>query len=237
MSDNPGTLELIARHLALALEPLRVAVSDPERFKQFMLRLGWGVTNLPPEYIALGTQVDTAVQALEALADEPTLPEVLDLLGKVKDVYEAIQAISVAPSGVDAGAFLAEIGERLFELLWTEYLAASLPVAYNLFQTMDVIVLETIPSSPTRPAFIRTHFHWAEMPQIINDPLSLLRRVYGWGTPDLDFTRILEHLSELLAALDMPVSLREAREGLTREYSGILEEPLDDTHVRLRVPC
>jgi hypothetical protein len=236
MSDNPGTLELIARHLTLALQPLQQAVSDPERFKQFMYRLGWEVTSLPPEYADLGAQVEAAVQTLEALADEPSLADVLALLGEVKGVYDAIQAISVAPGGVDAGAFLAEIGERLFELLWIDYLASSLPTAYNLLQALDVVEIESIPSSGGRPAFIRTQFKWNQIPQIAGDPLSLIRRVYGWGAPELNYIRILEHLSELLVALGLPASLREAQEELTRQYSGIPEDPLDGTPVMLRVP-
>ncbi|MET8307870.1 DUF6603 domain-containing protein [Micromonospora sp. NPDC005173] len=236
MSDNASTLELIARHLTLALRPLHQAVSGPDAFKQFMLRLGWGVTSLPPEYTALGARVEAAVQTLEALADEPSPEEALALLGQVKDVYDAIQSLSVAPAGVDAATFLAEIGERLFELLWTEYLATSLPAAYNLFQAMDVIQLESVPSSSGRPAFMRAHFRWDRIPQIAADPLSLIKGVYGWGTSDLNYIRILEHSAELLVAFRLPAALRNAEEELTREYSGIFDDPLHGTNVVLRLP-
>ena len=236
MSDTPGTLESIGRHLTLALDPLRLAVSDPERFKQFMLRLGWEVTSLPPEYVDLGARVEAAVQALEAFPDEPSSADVSGLLNKIKEVYVAFQAISVAPAGVDPGEFLPELGALLFELLWTDYLAASLPEVYNLLLAVDVIELENSPPGPTRQGYIRTHFKWDQIPQIVGDPLSLLSRVYGWGTPHLDYVRILDHLTELLVAVRLPVAIRTVGEELTREYSGIPVEPLTGPGVMLRLP-
>ena len=67
MSDNPGTLEAIGRHLVLALKPLLQGVSSLEEFQHLMARLGWNAQSLPPQYSNLGTQVEAAVQALEAL--------------------------------------------------------------------------------------------------------------------------------------------------------------------------
>src|SRR5450432_3264057 len=123
MSDSPGTLELIGRHLTLALRPLSDALSDPDRFKRLMYRLGWRVTDLPPAYAALGTAVDTAVTKMEALGDDPSPNDIAGLIQAVKDAFDAIQGISTAPPGVDAASFLEEIGDRLFELLLTDYLA------------------------------------------------------------------------------------------------------------------
>ena len=47
MNGQRGTLELLARHLVLAVEPVREAVSDLEHFRVFTYRLGWHVTMLP----------------------------------------------------------------------------------------------------------------------------------------------------------------------------------------------
>ena len=41
--------------------------------------------------------------------------------------------------GVDAVAFLAEIGERLFEILLTDYLAAEQTAIFNLLSMLNVI--------------------------------------------------------------------------------------------------
>ena len=61
MADAPGTLELIGRHLTLALRPLLDGLSDLSHFRQLMYRLGWDVTDLPPQYTALANAINTAV--------------------------------------------------------------------------------------------------------------------------------------------------------------------------------
>ena len=114
MADTPGTLELIAHHLTLALRPLLDGLSDLPHFKQLMYRLGWKVTNLPPEYSNLAAAVDTAVTKFEVLSDSPSPADVVGLLQAVKNAYLAIQGITTAPPGVDPATFLTEIGERLF---------------------------------------------------------------------------------------------------------------------------
>ena len=68
MAEEKGTLQIIAEHLVLAVQPLKDAVADLESFRTFMLRLGWEVESLPQEYVALATHADAALAALEALS-------------------------------------------------------------------------------------------------------------------------------------------------------------------------
>ena len=236
MSDSRGTLEAIARHLVLALKPLQQGVSSLDEFQHLMARLGWNAQSIPVLYASLATQVDGAIQALETLPDSPSEEDIIQLLGKAKGIYQAVQAISVAPPGVDAGAFLSEIRERLFELLLTEYLASDLPTVYNLGLVLQVVEIEHVPSSPTRPAVHADHLHWDRIPAIVDDPLSLLAIVYGWGTPKVNYIRILEHLSELLVAVRLPVQFHGTNESLSREYSDVPESPFMGSRLSLRMP-
>ena len=52
MSEQEGTLELLGRHLALALRPLRDAVGSKERFRALLYRLGWNASDVPPQCLA-----------------------------------------------------------------------------------------------------------------------------------------------------------------------------------------
>jgi hypothetical protein len=219
MSDTPGTLELIAQHLTLALKPLRDGLSDVDHFKQLMFRLGWKVTALPPEYSALFAAVDTAVTKFEALTDNPTPRDIAELLQAVKNAYNALQGITAAPPGVDAGAFLSEIGERLFELLLTDYLAADLPGLYHFFQMTNVIQLERTPAVTGRPSFVRVRFEWSQITTIVSHPETLPAIVYGWGTSQLKVQRIVDHLAELFFALGLPVQAQAADPSLAAAYS------------------
>ncbi|MCP5106064.1 MAG: hypothetical protein GY950_21950 [bacterium] len=236
MNENQGTLELIARHLALALKPLKDSVGSEDNFRQFMYRLGWNVTALPAEYSNLVILIDDAIQKLDSLSPNPSFEDIKDLLEKIKNIYDAIQSISAAPPGVDAGEFLSEIGERLFEILLIDYLVAQLPDVYNIFSALDIIEVENLPPSASKHAFIRTKFKWEEIPKVIADPLSIPLRVYGWGTDDLDFNLVIEHISELFFALEFPVAIREVDEQLSRSYSGITDAPYLGTNLMLKVP-
>jgi hypothetical protein len=219
MSDQPGTLERIGRNLTLALRPLLDGLSDLNHFKQLMYRLGWKVTDLPPEYVALGTAVNTAVTKVEALSDNPSPDDIAGLLQSVKSAYEALQGISAAPPGVDVGAFLTEIVERLFELLLTDYLALEVPSLYRFLSMTNVIRFDQQSATAGRPSIVRVHFDWSQIPNILSNPQDLPAIVYGWGTPDLNVQRIVDHLAELFFALGLPVSIEEADENLAALYA------------------
>jgi len=113
MADQQGTLQTIGSILATALQPLITAFSSTEAFKGFMLRLGWSPLDLPPAYSNLANLVSAVVDKVENLGDNPSPSDIADLVQKGVAAFGAIQSISTAPPGVDAGAFLAEIGERL----------------------------------------------------------------------------------------------------------------------------
>jgi hypothetical protein len=160
MANSSSTFELLGRHLALALRPLSEALKDPERFKQLMFRLGWTPTAMPSAYASLGVSVDGASIKLDALPDNPPLTAVLDLIQAVKNAFDGIQSIGVAPPGVNAAVFLPEIRERLFELLLTDHLAANLPAAFNLLSALNVIDVQPVDATVDRPSFMRMNFKW-----------------------------------------------------------------------------
>lgn len=220
MADQQGTLQSIGTILTAALRPLLTAFSGAEQFKGFMLQLGWRPSDLPPEYTNLVNIISAAVDKLESLGDDPSAGDILDLVNKAVAAFNAVRSISVAPPGVDAGAFLAELPERLFELLLTDFLAAELPAAYSLLRALNVIRLERNPAIATRPSFVRVKFDWGALPKIITDPGSIPQLVFGWGTPDLDSQKVIDYLAALFAALTFPTSVRVSDQSTVRGYAG-----------------
>lgn len=219
MADQQGTLQRIGTILATALQPLIAAFSSAESFKSFMLRLGWSPSDLPPAYSTLATLVSGAIDKVENLGDNPSASDIADLVQKSVAAFGAIQSISTAPPGVDAGAFLAEIGERLFEILLTDFLAAEMPSVYNALLALNVITLEKQPATATRPSYLRVKFDWSALPKIISDPGSLPQQVFGWGTPDLDAQKVLDTIAPLFFALKFPVALRPSDDDTVLAYS------------------
>ncbi|MCC7206290.1 MAG: hypothetical protein IT323_03235, partial [Anaerolineae bacterium] len=128
MSSEQDTLVLIAHHLARAVEPLKRAVADLDSFKAFMFRLGWDPQSMPPAYANLANSVTAVITAVESLAGGDIDPrEIINAIEAVGGLYDAIDAISAAPAGVDPGPFLAETGKSLFELLLADYMQGLLP--------------------------------------------------------------------------------------------------------------
>ena len=222
MADQRHTIEVLARHLISAARPLIEAGSSFGAFKRLMARLGFDATNLPPAYAAVATAVTNALNRIETFPASPTLEQIIALLADAKGVFEAIQnlASSPPPAGADAGAYAAEIGERLFELLLTDYLATEHTAAFNVLAMLRVIEVETVPATATRPSYVRTHFRWDELPNVIKSPSDLPTRVYGWGTPDFNAELALDHLASLFVGLDFPVSIRETPAPIVRGYLG-----------------
>jgi hypothetical protein len=209
VADDKGTLELIATHLVLALQPLADAAADLESFRTFMLQLGWDIQSLPPEYVTLASDVVDAMSALERLGANPAPADVLGLIDKVRAIYTEIQALP-APAGADPAAFAAEIAERLFELLLADYLAAATPKVYRALRLLGIIDNEYVQAAGTRPAFLRVRLRYDQIKTIVNHPESLPATVYGWGTDQLDFALIAEQLLELFSATELPVYLGQA---------------------------
>jgi hypothetical protein len=238
MADDRHTFELIARQLIRAAEPLIEAGSSFGAFKRLMARLGFDASSLPAPYAALATQVGAALTALEAFPASPSLTDLLGLLDWGKGLYDAIQGLAAAPppAGVDAGAYAAEIGERLFELLLTDYLSREVTTTFHLLSTLNVIRAVPVPATPTRPAYIRTRFDWNELPKVVSSPIDLPERVYGWGQPTFDAARVLDDLAGVFLGLSFPVHLREPSGELMGGYLGVASHALPPLPLSLELP-
>jgi hypothetical protein len=236
MSTPAGTLQSLARQLVLALQPLKDAVSSLPAFRTFLLRLGWQANSLPPEYTNLAAKVDALLTALNALEANPQATQVLALLGDVKAVYLSINAISSAPEGVVASDFLAEIGERLFDLLLIDYLTAAFPGVYSLLLTLGIITQQNVNETPTRPGFLLSNFNWDEVPKILADPGSIPELVYGWGTDSLDFHHVSGDLLGIFLALGWPAHIGQLDDDLGKGFMDAPDDFLPRGEWQLKLP-
>lgn len=200
------TLQTLARHVAAAFAPLERAFSSLPAFQRLCAELGYRVTDLPPAFAALVAPAQALVQTLDALAEDATAGEVADLLARVVDVHDALGGLTTTPAGVDvadAPAFLEDFGKRLLELLFVEYLATNQTVAFNVLEAIGAIELERTPETPGRPSILRRHFTPEGLRRTLRDPTSILERVYGWRTRELDFGKLSRHVAEGLSALGL----------------------------------
>ena len=221
-----GSLGALATMLARAMAPLDDAFRDITAFRSLMFTLGWNARSLPPAYLDVANAALAATSALEALSDDPSLAEITALIERAGDVYRSVRGLTEAPSGVDAEAFLAEIGERLIEYLLVEDLHRWAPKWFSLLESFGVIWFEHFAATDTRPLFTRVHVDWDQIPAIGADPASILTRVYGWGTPAFDFAHLAELVSELVNRLGVPTTVDRLGSDLaTALQSGAISPP------------
>jgi hypothetical protein len=237
VSDDRGSLQVIARHMTAAVAPLDRGFRDAESFRQLMWRLGWEVQGLPPQYVTIADAVVTAVGAAAALADDPTPQEVIALINAVGQVYQGIEGLGVAPPGVNATEFLPGLARNLFEYLLAEYLRSEVPRAYSALALVGVIWFEDCPKTATRPAFVRTRFDWDRIPDVLSDPASIPQVAFGWGTNAFDFRKAANLVSEFTLALGLPTSV----DRVGSEFSDAIQSqatgaPVAPIRVGLTVP-
>jgi hypothetical protein len=204
-----GTLGRIAYHLVEAVRPLEDAFSDADTFRILLLQLGWDAPGLPPSYRTVADNVVQAVSALEALAENATVDQIVAVIERAGSVYRAISALTEAPEGIDASAFLPELARRLFEYLLGRQLLAEAPDWYATLEALGIIAQEDHPATADRPGFVRIRFDWDQIPAILSNPALIPARVYGWGTPQFNFPKIAELICELIIGLGLPASLDE----------------------------
>jgi hypothetical protein len=237
---NRGTLANLARHLILAVKPFQDAVESPEAFRRFMFRLGWEVQELPIEYKSVANEIKIAVDKVEALADSPTLEQSLDLLKSAKSTFIALENLKNAPSpfpaGVDLTVFKNEITERLFEILFTDYLRNAVPIAYNLFRTSGVISKIYSSSTVLRPSFIQLKFDWERLPNLVSSPATIPLEVFNWGIDSFRFDLIAQYLGDAFNALQFPVSIVPSDANLIFKYLGSPAGVAISTGMTLKIP-
>jgi len=236
MDNGKGTLHLLAEHVTLALKPLGDSVSDLRSFKEFMYRLGWNVTSLPTPFKNLGNLINEAQAALDSLPENPNTSEIFNILVKIKEIYSALTSITEVPLGVNADIFLEEIGTRVFEFLLTDYLSSELPQIYSALEILDIIHQEYHEANNERPAYLRINFSFEQINRLISDPVSTLKIMYGWGTKDLNFSLIANHLVALFQSFNFPASLDYRQDRIAKGYQGSMDKILSLIGTKVKIP-
>ena len=224
MASEAGTLEVLARELAHALEPLEQRLASGRvdgLFSSLGLRLPSGFTSQAALTAPLAAGVSAAaalpplVVQLTAAIEAEDIGQIVSsgqaLLQKITEVIEAIPQISNGLDSVAAGfggltpaqrteinTFAEELPRRLLDMLVVEYIEsrtpAGIPPTLALLGIIDNEVNPGVPEDPLRPPFVRKVLHLERVPKLFSDPDAFMREVYGWGDPGFDGLELLGNL-------------------------------------------
>ena len=233
MADQPGTIEVIARELAGALEPLKDKMT-PEAAPSFLGELG---LNLPSGFANAATAIaGTAVKAgalgplvvdlVDAIDDEDAsaiVAAAVPLLGAIVDVIDAIAALEPAMDAAVASAagltpdqrtFLESqataLPGRLLEWMLVEYIenkSADAYTALTLLGLIDDAIEPGIAGDETRPPLRRRGLFLDRIVTMLTAPDDYLTAAFEFGEPSFDAMELFVPLATYLDSLDLAVDV------------------------------
>lgn len=221
-TDGSATAAL-ASELERALRPLTDALADPGTFALFVQGHGWtGGDGTKIEDVRVAFALGPDLQAiaddvaqLDAATGDARTALYADILRHVGNVLQKVQQLSaVSPKpGLSAPlnnpAFWAQIGTELFdEILW-DWLQSYHPPVFAVLLGLGVLeeAPQPSPAEPGRVAYTRRSVEWDRLPDVVQPP-KLMGSTYGWGTPTLDWTKLLSRIARLLQAIGVPTFVR-----------------------------
>jgi hypothetical protein len=249
--------EAAAKWIARALEPLVYATLSDDTIVEFVADIGWILPGQPPASLReLGNGL---AEVYSALAEIEQLQVQLGASGTDQAEYEAaLKALSVRVLSVVGdihslrGRLRAELPSdfvaatriddefegRAFDWLLATDLARHSPVVFRLLHFCGVIDVVDRPEDLAhhQPAFVRIRTDWDRVVSILDDPTTMWRDRYGWGTPVIDGDRLFGALVPLTFALGMPAELRYADPEFAAAVVQASDRPETNAYPQLWVP-
>jgi uncharacterized protein DUF6603 len=231
MAKNPGTLELLAQQVGLALAPLESRLTPPNVIP-LLAELG---LQFPPQVFAqsafmnavhagstaagaISAQVLKLVGDLDTGDDAAILQDGLVLVQQIRTTITVLGTIgtelsniATALPGLDAAevtAFAGNLASNLLGYLLITYVENVEPgfvgVA-NLIGVVNYVAEPGVPNDLTHPPYVRRELQLSNLQKLLTDPVGFFHSLYRWGDADFDGTQMLPRLGTSLRLLGMPV--------------------------------
>jgi hypothetical protein len=219
MSDDLSFLQPVAETLLEIIAPLQTALANPGAFEQLLAAHGWEVS--PGSVTATDiTQAFGAGQAIAAIGSDVAKLEqgdggtdevgvYADLVTQISNlIYQLGMMIHNAPQALpfpfNQEDFWTEFPPELVDDLFISYLRGHHPTIFAWLYGIGLIdeQLKQAGSAVGRVDYTLRSIQWHRIPEIIS-PATLLRDVYGWGSGNLDWQKVLGRLGLLLDNLGL----------------------------------
>ena len=226
MPGQSGTLETIARHIGLALQPLKDRLASDHAIDLLAeLGLQFPPQLLQPAFINALNSGATAAGALPATITQLTNAIDADNEGQIltsgAQLIEEIAAVTAAlaqignelknlagalpgMSASEVSSFADALPGRLLGYLLISYLEAVAPGAVsigNLFGILDYLPNAGVDGDAAHPGYIVRQLQFSNLGDLFTSPDKLLKNLYGWGNPGFDGKSLISRLSTSLGLL------------------------------------
>jgi hypothetical protein len=250
--SSAGTLGLLMTEVGRVLLPLREATASPQKFVNLLLKLGWEPAPIPGPVADIGTGLNVLMQELKQVVGAGlsvdgsvgegmnvnasiSIEDIMRIKNAVSQVISGIKAISSAPDAVFNPSFItdgfkAKFPEQLVNYLILEYLTRFHPAWAFALKALGVVKIKYITPTGNRTPYVDCRIDFADLPNVMKDPKTVLQNAFGWGTPNFDFRSFVSVLDNLFSAIGVDVS----RQALPLNVSDLLQGAVSLPGTRLR---
>jgi hypothetical protein len=226
MPGQAGTLETVARHVGLALQPLKDRLASgqvialfAELGLQFPPQLlqpsfvnalnagGAAAGALPATLTQLATAIDSDNEAGILSAGTQLITEIGAIITALEQIGTELHNISGGLPGLSAAevnTFAQNLPSNLLSYLLISYLENLQPGVVgigNLLGFLDYIPNPGVSGDPAHPPFTARKLQLSRLGDLFTKPDQLLKNLYQWGAPGFDGTLLIPRLRTSLQLL------------------------------------
>lgn len=227
MSNQQGTIEILAQELVKLLQPLKDDLKG-KRAKVLFAELGFFITEsqinaikqvLNNSITSVNELIQKSLLLTTAIKDKnnnniikygrETISEIKSVINSFAEIRNSISSINLPGTTPDA---IAKIPEKLFSYLLVRYLERLKGVT-PVISFLDILRQseENIGSSnPNKPPYTLSTFHFNKIGDWLSKPANQLSSLYKWGHASFDGKLLFEKLEDILSRQAIPVIYNDA---------------------------
>jgi hypothetical protein len=228
---NQGTVEVLMTEVGKALLPLREAISSPQQFFNFMLKLGWQADDIPQPIQDIGFGVDTLLTELRKVVGEGlsidgsvgmdsaggfastsiSMEDIMRIKNAIQQIVDGVQAIATSPDAAFPPILLSDDFKNKFpkqavSYLVIQYLTKFHPQWAFAFKALGIIKTSYVTPVGNRKPYIEYTIDFSDLPRVITDPQIVLENAFSWGHDDFDYGEFVSQLDNLFMSIGVDVT-------------------------------
>lgn len=230
MPSAPGTIEIIAREVGKALEPLkdllgpdiieRLGLSVPSALSQSQgVIAAFGppagiVADLPPIIQSLATAIDNQDESGIITSGKNLLEKVIQLINALSNLGNAVKnaagGMGFTPAQVnEINQFGEKLAVKILHYMAVEYMDKNFPTLSSTLNVLGIVENDVIKADPVKlqAEYQKRELQFNHIIDLFKDPEQHLKDLYNFGQNNFDGELLLNRVKSMLERFGFPVEL------------------------------